>query len=398
MYSRRFRPHNPKRWHHFNRLALAAIIAQCALLWFAAPSAWAEDKTRQNLAPKPMLVTTVRATARNSYSANRTYAGRVVAGRSAELGFRFPGTLASVAVDLGSKVAAGDILAELDNASRHAAVAQARAAVSAARANIAAVEAETELAKQTAERFTNLRRSGHVSAQENDEQQLTLKARQAQSQVATASLAQRRAAQRAAEVALQEAFIAAPFAGVVQARYADEGSQITPGAPVLRLVETSNKEAHIGVPEALAATLSIGMQHQLLWSGQRIDATLSAVLPEVDLSNRTLTAVYQLSAQPAATAPIGAVVELALASEVPGNGFWVPLTALTESERGLWGLYVVNDKQILERRLVEIVHADNQRAFVRGTLKTDDRVVATGIQRLVPGQRVTDAGAAGAAG
>ncbi|MFK7915630.1 MAG: biotin/lipoyl-binding protein, partial [Pseudomonadales bacterium] len=153
MYSRRFRPHNPKRWHHFNRLALAAIIAQCALLWFAAPSAWAqgkaEEKTRQNLAPKPMLVTTVRATARDSYSANRTYAGRIVAGRSAELGFRFPGTLASVAVDLGSKVAAGDILAELDNASRHAAVAQARAAVSAARANIAAVQAETELAKQT---------------------------------------------------------------------------------------------------------------------------------------------------------------------------------------------------------------------------------------------------------
>lgn len=386
MQGRRLRPHNPKRWHWFNRLALVAIIAQGVLLWFAVPRSWAQES---------ITVTTVRATALDGYAAKRTYAGRVVAGRSAELGFQFPGTLASIAVDLGAKVAAGDVLAELDNASRHAAVAQARAAVAAAQANIAAVAAETELAKQTAERFANLRRSGHVSAQEYDEQQLSLQAKQAQSRVAKASLAQSRAAQRAAEVALQDAFITAPFAGVVQARYADEGSQIRPGAPVLRLVEVKNKEAHVGLPETLAATLTRGAKHQLIWAGQNVEATLSAILPEVDPGNRTLTAIYKLTADSAAAVPIGAVVEMALTSKVSGNGFWVPLTALTESERGLWGLYVVNQEQILERRLVEIVHSEEQRAYVRGTLQSNDRVVATGIQRLVPGQRVTDAGAAG---
>jgi hypothetical protein len=38
--------------------------------------------------------------------------------------------------------------------------------------------------------------------------------------------------------------------------------------------------------------------------------------------------------------------------------------------------------------LVEIVHNEGDRAFVRGLLSTSDRVVATGTQRIVAGQRV----------
>ena len=70
-------------------------------------------------------------------------------------------------------------------------------------------------------------------------------------------------------------------------------------------------------------------------------------------------------------------------------GFWVPVTALTESDRGLWGVYVVKDESLVERRIVEIIHSESERAYVRGTLEDDDRIVRTGVQRLVPGQQVT---------
>ncbi len=224
---------------------------------------------------------------------------------------------------------------------------------------------------------------------------MNLEAQSAGQALARAGLTQARAALRSAEVAVSEAEIRAPYAGRVQARYVDEGSQVNPGQPVLQLVETVNKEAHVGLPEQLAASLAAGSSHEVIWGGQSYRATLRSVLPVVDPANRTLTAVFKFNEQAAAALPIGAVVELALASEVAGNGYWVPLTALTESDRGLWGVYVVNGEQQLERRLVEIVHAESNRAFVRGTLSSGDRIVASGVQRLVPGQRVIAAAAAG---
>ncbi len=49
----------------------------------------------------------------------------------------------------------------------------------------------------------------------------------------------------------------------------------------------------------------------------------------------------------------------------------------------------MNERSVVERHLVELVHTEAARAFVRGTLETSDRVVSTGVQRIVPGQLVT---------
>ena len=86
--------------------------------------------------------------------------------------------------------------------------------------------------------------------------------------------------------------------------------------------------------------------------------------------------------------PLGAVVELSLRQRVPGDGFWVPIEALTAMDRGLWGVFIIDAENTVQQRLVEIVHNEGDRAFVRGLLSTSDRVVATGTQRIVAGQRV----------
>ena len=80
------------------------------------------------------------------------------------------------------------------------------------------------------------------------------------------------------------------------------------------------------------------------------------------------------------------------------SGTWLPLSALTESSRGSWAAYVAVESRVREeadgashrltRRDVEIVHAESERVFVRGTLAAGDTVVVEGLQRLVPGQRV----------
>ena len=64
------------------------------------------------------------------------------------------------------------------------------------------------------------------------------------------------------------------------------------------------------------------------------------------------------------------------------------MSALTASDRGLWAVYVINGENIIERRLVEVIHNEASRAYVRGLLSDRDRVVNSGVQRIVPGQTV----------
>jgi RND family efflux transporter MFP subunit len=193
------------------------------------------------------------------------------------------------------------------------------------------------------------------------------------------------AARMAAEIAMTEAHIHAPFDGSVQARYVDEGAQVGAGQKIIRLDETGKVEAHIGVPEVLLSRLEPDSTHQIRWAGNTYPATLKAMLPEVDPATRTLTAIFNLKS---AEIPLGAVVELELESRITSTGYWLPLTALTESDRGLWGIFVINEDSSVERRLVEIIHAEADAAYVRGTLNPGERVVTTGVQRIVPGQKV----------
>ncbi len=331
-------------------------------------------------------VAVVEAKLQQQYATRRLYAGSIVAARASELGFKFGGTVASIEVDIGTQVTRGSSLARLNPASTQAALAGAQADVAVASANLRALQAQAQLSQQTEARFRELYTKGHVSGQTYDEQRLALRAKLAELGVAQANLQRAKASQLQAQVADQESRIVAPFSGRVQTRYVDEGSQVGPGQPILRLVETENLEAHIGLPESTAARLDAQSVSELYWGGTTYAAKLKTTLPEISQRTRTVTAIYQLVH---AKIPIGSVVELAVEEQVTAAGYWVPVTALAESQRGLWGVYVVNSEQIVERRLVEIVHTENTRAFVRGTLEPLDRIVQTGVHRIVPGQQVS---------
>jgi RND family efflux transporter MFP subunit len=368
------RKHFPKTWALLSRAALTLIVAQLswlALTQFALAATIASYQTLE---------------AETGFDAIRVYAGRTVAGRASELGFKQAGELAVLHADIGDLVAAGQVLAELDSASLEARLAQAEADVNLAAANLQALEAETQLARQTEERFRTLRDAGHTSAQVYDEQRLALRAKQAQLSVAAASLAKAKANRLAAQIAIQEARLEAPFAGQIQHRHMDEGAQAGPGQTVFRLVETAHREAHVGIPETMTDSLSPGQTFTLRWADARLRGTLSALLPEVDAASRTVTAVIELDDE---TIPFGAVVELELNYRVAADGYWLPLTALTESDRGLWGAYVVTGDSHAERRLVEVLHVEADRAYVRGTLNAGERVIDAGVQRIVPGQVVS---------
>jgi multidrug efflux pump subunit AcrA (membrane-fusion protein) len=126
------------------------------------------------------------------------------------------------------------------------------------------------------------------------------------------------------------------------------------------------------------------------WSELAI--SFKTVLPIRDPVTRTVPAIFTTTT----TEQIrpGDQVTFAIAAEEGKNGFWIPQTALAESDRGLWAVYaVVNDEGAnnpmrIERREVELLHIDSGKVFVNGALKDGDRLVWSGIHRLVPNQQV----------
>ena len=71
-----------------------------------------------------------------------------------------------------------------------------------------------------------------------------------------------------------------------------------------------------------------------------------------------------------------------------GAGIWVPATALVRAPRGLWACYVVGEDGLVARREVSVVHTDGARVYVRGTLRSGERVIRSGAHRVVQGQHV----------
>ena len=352
--------------------ALAATL--CAWLLFTSANATAD-----------LTVSYINVQRQASFASERLYAGKTLASRSSELGFKRGGEIAQVLVDIGDVVQKDQVLARLDSQTLASNLNQAEANTALAQANLSAAKAEVQLAAKTEKRFRTLLEQGNISKQVYDEAKLSVQIKQAQNQVAQANLKRALAAANANKIALAEGAIRAPFDGIIQSRYFDEGTQILGGIPALKLIELGPIKAHIGVPSKSLASLTIGSTYNLSWDGKVQPARLMAISPEVDPNTRTLNAVFQIND---GIIPIGAVVELLLEQRVQTPGFWLPVSALTASDRGLWAVYVVNAEDIVERRLVEVIHNEASRAYARGLLSDRDRVVNSGVQRIVPGQTV----------
>ncbi len=355
-------------------LVLIAVVA--AIGFFVLQNRSAEGPLVPTSRPVPIAVETVNATLEQAFQAEEKFTGIVTAKRTSQLGFPAGGRIASLRADLGSKVSAGQTLAVLDTRSL-------RAQLAAAQASISEAEASYQLAESTVDRQIALLEKGHVSSQRVDEAR-------AQSNTALARIQAATANADALRVQIDLARIQAPFDGTITARLADEGAIAGPGQPVFELVETGRLEARLGLTAKLAARLDVGEAYELTSDQGPVLATLRSVTGVIDTTNRTVSALFDVVDSD--SVPAGAVVRLSMIQDIDEPGLWLPVSALTESDRGLWSIYVARrdgSGWVAEPGIVEIVHQSGDRVYVRGAVRDGDRVIMDGLQRITPGQPVT---------
>ena len=322
-------------------------------------------------------VATVAAEAANGYPASSSYTGRVEARLDSHLGFEIGGLLASVDVDEGAAVKRGAALAVLDTARLSAQEAEARAAFD-------QVRAELELAEATYARTVEAFDYKGVSKQQLDESRQQVAALAAAANVAEARLER-------ISVDIGKATLRAPFAGTVVHRAADPGAVLAPGQTLVTLQSSDAPEARIGISPDAAGGLSIDGAYSLSVNGQPVDAILKTVVPRRDEATRTVDAIFRMDGDSATLRP-GDLARLDTERFVEAPGYWIPAPALIEGPRGLWQALVVDQRDgesVLVKHTVEVLHASENRVFVRGTLEAGDLLVSEGTHRVVAGQKVS---------
>lgn len=327
-------------------------------------------------APIPISVETVQVNLEQAFLAEEKFTGIVTAKRISQLGFSSGGQIDALLVDIGDRVEAGARLALLDTRSLRAQLASANAVVTEAKAAY-------DLAEATVDRQIALLQKGHVSGQVVDEAR-------AQANTAYARIDAAQANADTLRVQIDLASIKAPYAGTVTARMADEGAIAGAGQPIFELVETGALEARIGLTAAVAGQLSVGETYRLLSDQGTISAELRSITGVIDAGNRTVTSVFDILEPESVSA--GAVVRLGMEREIGEPGLWLPVSALAEADRGLWSVYLARGQSgawVAEPGIVEIIHQEGDRVYVRGAIRDGDLVVLDGLQRITPGQPVT---------
>jgi len=306
--------------------------------------------------------------------------GTVTAARAARLSVATSGLVASIYVDAGSKVDAGELLLELDPELAQLQHDSARAQVE---------QAETAL-KDAKRRLQEAQR---LIPQRSIAESVV---RDIEAEVASdeAALHQAQADAGYHEGILRRHQLKAPFAGVVSAKLSEEGEWINPGQAVFELVAVDDVRLDFAVSEdyltevrpGAAVTFSLNSD-----PGKTYPAQVSTLVPVTDPNARTFL-LRVVAKNPGGHILPGMSVTAALKLATGKRGVTVPRDAIIRLPSGRVLVWVVEpgpDGPIAREQPVSIGLAFDAIVEIRDGLEAGAIVVTRGNEALQNGQRVS---------
>ena len=310
--------------------------------------------------------------------------GRLQAYSRAPIFARTSGYLKYWKADIGQKVKAGEVLAEIETPDLDQQLLQAKADLASARANEA-------LAQTTAKRWKDMRDSDSVSKQEVDEKTGDYDAKHALATAAEANLERIQALKGFAK-------LTAPFDGIVTARETDVGALINAGGgagPAMFVVSDISKlRVYVNVPQNYAPAVRIGAKAALTmpeYPNRTFAATVEASSQSVDVASGTTRMQLALDNAGGELMPGGyASVRLPLLREaVPLH---IPASALIFNKDGLRVATVGPDDKVLFKT-VTIARDLGREIEIASGLAADDRIITAPPDGIADGDQVRVSGA-----
>ena len=241
--------------------------------------------------------------------------------------------------DIGTRVAQGDLLADIDTPEVDQQLSQAKA-------DLATAQANANLSKITAARYQELIKTDGVSKQEVDNAVGDLAAKDATVNSAQANV------RRLEEL---EGFkhVVAPFSGVVTRRQTDIGQLVNAGnggtsQELFTLAQTNPLRVYVNVPEAYAPSIHAGVPAYLeltQYPGRKFEGKVVRTAQAIDLSTRTLLTEVDVPNRAGELLP-GGYAQVHLDVQVSAERVQVPVNALLFRAEGLRAVVVDSDHKI----------------------------------------------------
>ncbi len=305
-----------------------------------------------------------------------TVTGTLAAKDEATLSVKVPGRLSMIAVDLGSGVRRGQVVAQVERQDYAIRVQQAEAALQQARARLGlaldgssdrvdveqtgavrqarAVLDEARVARQ---RTVTLVEQGVVSRAEYDTANAAFKVAQSRYQDAVEEirnrqglLAQRRSEVALARQALSDTVITAPFDGLVQEKQASVGEYLGASAPVLTIVKVNPLRFRGEVSERDAGAVRQGQPIRVTVEGDRglYAGRIVRLSPTINQQNRVLVVEAEIS-NPGGLRP-GGFARADIVTDDASMAVTVPTNAVV-TFAGIEKVIVVNNGKAQEKAI-----------------------------------------------
>ena len=282
--------------------------------------------------------------------------------------------------DIGSKVEKGELLAAIDTPEVDQELSQARASRE-------QVKSALGLAKISADRWANLRKSDSVSQQEADQQASGY-------QQALANLAAADANVRRLEQLESFKNVYAPFSGVLTRRTVDPGALINSGAgaagrELFDLARVDPLRVYVSVPQAYAPSMKVGVKAVVTlqeFPGQKFMGTIARTADAIDPSTRTLNTEVDVPNKDGKLLP-GSFGQVHFATGTSVPRITIPVNAMLFRAEGPQVAVVDKDAKVRLRR-ISIGRDFGATLEVLGGVEVSDQIIINPSDSLEEGQAV----------
>ena len=333
--------------------------------------------SKNDPAPEPIRAVKVMTVGSAPVLSQYEFSGEVKARVESRLGFRVGGKIIRRQAELGQRVKAGQLLAQIDPQDY-------KLAADAARAQVAAAQTNRDLAGADFKRYQELKNQNFISGAELERRETTLKAAEAQLQQARSQLGVQ--TNQAAYASL-----VADVSGIVTAVEAEPGQVVTAGAPVVRIAADGPRDVVFSVPEDKLLGLVVGAPVTIrVWAQDReTTGKIREIGASSDPQTRTYTVKASLDAGEALALGSTAYVVPSLNAAATTPVMKLPTTALRQ-EGNVTAVWVLDKASMtVNSQVIQIATADGNDVVVAGGLTPGMLVVSAGVHVLSPGQKVS---------
>ena len=330
-----------------------------------------------------------------SHLDDRVFSGTAKSSMESKLSFKVSGTIDRLMVEIGDRVALGQLIAAIDPVDYNLQYEQAKANLKSVETQIKSAESNLTNSRSMYQRIEKLYENNSLPLSEFEQAKAQFETAKASYD---AAIAQHVASEKAVESAKNQvkySSLTSPFPGVISRLHIEENELVASGNPIVTLSSLGLPEVHVGVPEILISDLKPGLPASVRFPNIQ-HKEFQSIIKEVGYTSdgSTYPVVVSLSEndetiRPGMPAEVSFIIERDIEEEE--ERIIIPTSSVGEDMNGRFVLLVVKESEErarIEKKYIEIGDLHNNGFEVKTGLESGMLIATAGLNTLLEGDRV----------